>query len=82
MASTEEDSQEDRNKALIRSFIQEIFNEHKLSSIEKYFDDGSVEGSPHAGKGAEGLKQFLTDFFKTFPNMHTTIGHTVAEKDL
>jgi hypothetical protein len=37
MPSTEETSQEDRNKSLIRSFIEEIFNKHNLSYIEKYF---------------------------------------------
>jgi predicted ester cyclase len=48
----------------------------------KYFDDDSVEGSPQAEKGGEGFKQFLIDFFKAFPDMHTTIEHIVAEKNL
>ena len=82
MPSIKENSQEDRNKDLIRSFIQEIFNEHKLYSIKKYFDDGSIEGSPQSGKGGERFKQFLSDFFKAFPDMHTTIEHIVAEKNL
>jgi hypothetical protein len=52
MPSSEATSLEERNKTLIRSFIDEIFNEHNLSSIEKYFGKDSVEGSPQAGKGA------------------------------
>jgi hypothetical protein len=43
MPSTEKTSPEQRNKALITSFIEEIFNEHNLSSIEKYFGKDSVE---------------------------------------
>jgi predicted ester cyclase len=82
MPSTEEDSQENRNKTLIRSFIQEIFNEHNLSSIKTYFGEDSVEGSPQVGKGGEGFKRFLTEFFKAFPDMHTTIEHMVAERNL
>ena len=82
MPSTEEDSQEDRNKALIRSFIQEIFNEHNLSSIKKYFGEESVEGSPQAGDAGEGFKEFLIEFFKAFPDMHTNIEHMVAENNL
>lgn len=78
----ESTSIEERNKILIRSFIEEIFNEHNLSSIEKYFGKDSVEGSPQAGNGGEGFKQFLTDFFKAFPDMHTTIEHMVAENNL
>jgi predicted SnoaL-like aldol condensation-catalyzing enzyme len=69
----------ERNKTLIRSFIDEIFNEHNLLSVEKYFGKGSVEGSPQAGKGGEGFKQFLTDFFRAFPDMRTTVEHIVAE---
>jgi predicted ester cyclase len=82
MPRTKETFQEERNKTIIRSFIEEIFNEHNLLSIEKYFGKESVEGSPQAGKGGEGFKQFLTDFFKAFPDMHTTIEHMVAENNL
>jgi steroid delta-isomerase-like uncharacterized protein len=82
MPSTEETSQEERDKTLIRSFVEEIFNKHNLSSIEKYFGKDSVEGSPQAGKGGEGFKQFLTDFFKAFPDGHTTIEHMIAENNL
>ena len=49
MPRKEETFQEERNKTIIRSFIEEIFNEHNLSSIEKYFGKDSVEGSPQAG---------------------------------
>lgn len=81
MPSTEEDSREEGNKTL-RSFIEEILNEHNLSSIEKYFSKESVEGSPQAAKGGEGFKQFLNDFFEAFPDMHTTIEQIVAENNL
>jgi predicted ester cyclase len=74
-------TQEERNKTLITSFVEEIFNEHNLSSIE-YFGKNSIEGSPQAGKGGEGFKQFLTDFFKAFPDWHANIEHIVAENDL
>jgi predicted SnoaL-like aldol condensation-catalyzing enzyme len=56
MSSTEETSLEERNKTLIRSFIEEIFNKHNLSSIEKYFGNDFVEGNPQAGSGSEGFK--------------------------
>jgi hypothetical protein len=49
MPSTEENSIKEKNKTIIRSFIDEIFNEHNLSSIEKYIGKDSVEGSPQAG---------------------------------
>jgi predicted ester cyclase len=82
MVSTEETSLEERNKTLIRSFIEEIFNQHNLSSMEKYFGRDSVEGSPQAGKGGEGFKQFLTVFFNSFPDWRANIEHIVAENNL
>lgn len=82
MSSPEASSLEERNKSLIRSFIDEIFNEHNLLSVEKYFGKGSVEGSPQAGKGGEGFKQFLTDFLNAFPDWRAKIEHIVAENYL
>ena len=66
-------SLEVRNKTLIRSFIEEIFNEHNLSSIEKYF---------WAGKGGEGFRRFLTDSFEAFPDWRANIEHVIAENNL
>jgi predicted ester cyclase len=82
MSRTEETSQEKRNKTIIRSYIDEIFNKHHLSSIERYFGGNSIEGSPQAGKGGVGSKQFINEFFKAFPDWRTTIEHIAAENDL
>jgi len=73
MPSPGETSLEERNKTLIRSFIEEIFNEHNLSSIEKYF---------WAGKGGEGFRRFLTDSFEAFPDWRANIEHVIAENNL
>jgi len=80
--AAEKKSQQERNKSLIRSFIREIFSEHNLSSIEKYFDKESVKGNSQIGKGSEGFKQYLINFFTAFPDWHTTIEHMVAENNL
>ena len=56
--------------------------EHNLSSIEKYFGKDSVEGSPQAGKGGEGFRRFLTDFFEAFPDWRANIEHVIAENNL
>ena len=72
MSSSKGNSQEEKNKNIIRSYIDEIFNKHNLSLIERYFGDESVEGSPQAGKGGEGFGQFLTDFSLLGVRMQTT----------
>jgi hypothetical protein len=38
----------------VKSFIEEVFNNHDLSDIEKYL----------AGEGKEGFKQFLSEFLR------------------
>lgn len=60
------------NKALVKSFVKEVFNNYDLSAIEKYL----------AGQGREGFKQFLSEFFTAFPDSHTNIEHIIAENDL
>jgi steroid delta-isomerase-like uncharacterized protein len=81
-SSSDATSHEERNKTLIRSFINEIFNEHNPSSNEKYFAKESVEVSPHKGNVSEGFKQFISEFFKAFPDWRATIEHIVAENNL
>ena len=39
MCRTEETSQEKKNKTLIRSFIQEIFNEQNSQNIEHFLEN-------------------------------------------
>ena len=63
------------NKALIESFIEDIFNKHNILATEKYFVKDSTTGS-------EEFKQFLSALFKAFPDMQTKIEHIVAENDL
>jgi predicted ester cyclase len=75
-------SLEEGNKTLIRSYIEEISNKHNLSSFEKYFGKYYIEGSPQVGKGGEGRKQFLTNFFNAFPDWRATIEYIVAENNL
>jgi predicted ester cyclase len=60
------------NKALVKSFVEEVFNKLDLSSIEKYLTE----------QGSEGFKQFLSEFFTAFPDIHANIEHVVAENDL
>ena len=48
------------NKALVKSFVEEVFNKHDLSSIEKYLTE----------QGSKGFKQ-LSEFFTAFPERVT-----------
>jgi predicted ester cyclase len=64
------------NKALVKLFVEEVFNNHDISAIEKYFPN---ENPP---LGSEGFKQSLSAQFKAFPDIQAKIEHIVAENDL
>jgi predicted ester cyclase len=63
-------------KALVKSFVEEVFNKHNLSATEKYFPK---ENPP---LGCERFKQSLSAQFKAFPDIQAKIEHIVAENDL
>jgi steroid delta-isomerase-like uncharacterized protein len=62
------------NKALVKSFVESVFNDHNISAIEKYLAGTMQE--------KEGFKQSLSAQFKAFPDIRTKIEHIVAENDL
>jgi predicted SnoaL-like aldol condensation-catalyzing enzyme len=79
-SSTEQ--QEEENKALVRSFIDEVFNQHNISAVDKYYALDLIQHNPAVPNGSEAFKQFLINFLRAFPDLHRTIEHIVAEDDL
>jgi steroid delta-isomerase-like uncharacterized protein len=68
------------NKLLIKSFVQEVFNKHNLTALDKYYAPNVTQHNPRAGQGRQGFKQFFMPFFSSaFPDIHATIEHTIAE---
>ena len=63
------------NKELIKSFIDEVFNEHDLTAIDKYLVANLTDGS---GKTPESFKKSLTALFSGFPDLHVNIEHIVV----
>jgi predicted ester cyclase len=63
-------------RALVTSFVEDVFNKYDISATGKYF---AKENPPI---GSEGFKQSLSAQFKAFPDMQAKIEHRVAENDL
>lgn len=57
------------NKALVKEFVEEVFNKHRVSAVGKYLADGQQ------------FKEFLNKFFKAFPDWHANIEQIIAEDD-
>jgi predicted SnoaL-like aldol condensation-catalyzing enzyme len=70
------------NKLLIKSFIQEVFNKHNLTAIDKYYAPNAIQHNPIAAQGRQEYKQSFIPFFSIFPDIHATIEHILAENSV
>jgi predicted ester cyclase len=61
---------------LIKSFVEEVFNKHNLTAIDKYHATNLTNGS---GKTLESFNKSLTAIFSGFPHLHVNIEHLLAE---
>ncbi len=68
----------EENKELIKSFINEVFNQHDLTAIDKYHAPYLTNNS---GKTIESFKKYLTALFSGFPDLHVNIEHILAENN-
>jgi predicted ester cyclase len=68
----------EENKVLIKSFIDEVFNQHDLTAIDKYHSPCLTNDS---GKTVELFKKYLTALFSGFPDLHVNIEHILAENN-
>jgi hypothetical protein len=74
----------EENKAIIRRFVEEVFNQKQPELIEQFLADGVVDHNkivftePDVPGGmAEGVRMLLVAFL----DLETTIKHQVAEDD-
>ena len=67
------------NKLLIKSFVQEVFNKHNLTALDKYYAPYVIQHNPMAEQGRQGFKRFFVPFFSAFPDVHAIIEHILAE---
>jgi predicted SnoaL-like aldol condensation-catalyzing enzyme len=70
MSSQTTQSTTEKNKLIIRNFIQEVLDGHDIEAADRYFPENPKQ-----------FKQFLGGFFQRFPDSRTTIDHIIAEND-
>jgi steroid delta-isomerase-like uncharacterized protein len=80
-AAPPSNSLEENNKALVRSAIEEIFNEHDITAIDKYIKEDLIQNNTGFPEGREARKQFFGMLFNAFPDLHASIDKMVAEDD-
>ena len=76
-------SDEDRNKALLRRFYEELWSQGNLEAIPDLIAEDFVDHHPLPGAppGREGLAALVTTWRTAFPDMRETYEDLIAEGD-
>lgn len=77
------ESESERNKAVVRRFIEEVQNEKNWDAFDELNADDFVNLSapPGVPSDREGGKMFLGAFLNAFPDCHVTVDDMIAEGD-
>ncbi len=70
------------NKALVRRFIEEVFNKKNLAAIDELIAPNHIDHSAGAAgspPGPQGSRQLIGMMLTAFPDMHVTIEDMIAE---
>jgi predicted SnoaL-like aldol condensation-catalyzing enzyme len=79
--ATHESPELEKNKQLVRDFIEDILNRHDIAAADKYLASQNPIRHNQQIMGTEGFKEHRRIFFEQFPDSHTTIDHIVTEGD-
>ena len=74
----------EQNRALVRRFIEEVFNQGKLSVAEEVLAPDYVHHDPATGErgsGIEGLEHMVGFYRQAFPDFHITVEDQMATED-
>jgi predicted ester cyclase len=71
------------NKAVIRRFYEEVFNQKNMATIDELISPKHVDHAapPSLPGGPEGTKQLIGMYLTAFPDLHYTIEDLIAEDE-
>lgn len=71
------------NKALVRRFYDEVFNNKNLAGVDAFVAPNIIDHSlpPGAPGEIEGVRQTITMFLTAFPDLNLTLEDIIAEGD-
>lgn len=71
------------NKAMVRRFIEEVFNQRNVDAIDTFMSSDYVDHvvPPGVPPTREGFKQFVGMFLPAFPDFQYTLEDDIAEGD-
>lgn len=74
----------EKNKALTRRFMEEVFDKKNLAAVDEFIAADAVDHNPTPGQapGSEGVKQLMGMFLAAFPDLYVGVEDLIAEGDL
>src|ERR1700757_4906216 len=69
------------NKAAYRNYMEQLWNKHDPSAVERYLAPGYVEHNTNLPPGRDGRGGFVSKVITAFPDYHAEIQDVVAEGD-
>ena len=75
----------EQNKAVVRRFIEEVWNDGNLDAIDELISEDHVDHDPAQAAmpgGREGVRAFVQMYKSGFPDAHIELGELIAEGDL
>ena len=69
--------------SVVREFVEEVLNQGRIDSAERFFWDDMIEQVPFPGQGPglQGLKEVLRGMRAAFPDMHWRIEEQLVDGD-
>jgi steroid delta-isomerase-like uncharacterized protein len=75
----------EENKAIVRRFIEEVWNNGNLDVIDELVSEDHVDHDPGregTPGGREGMRAFVQMYRSAYPDTHIEFGEIIAEGDL
>jgi predicted SnoaL-like aldol condensation-catalyzing enzyme len=71
-----------RNTKIVVIFYNLMINKKDFDAGEKYIGADYVQHNPTAATGIEGLREWMAEFHKTYPDLYAITHRTIAQDDL
>jgi len=74
----------EENKAIVRRWVHEVFNQHQLDSVGQLKVSEYIDWNPYPGQqtALAGFKSILVAFFDAFPDFHYDVDEELGEGDI
>ena len=75
-------SPEERNRAVVLRYMEEVINERKLEVLDELMVEDWIAHNPTEPNGRENLKEFFDGLFGQLPELHADVKRVIVEGDL